>query len=145
MRTSTNQNKCELDMQWLILFRCDRETEREGVNYCFPVLKICKNMPCWALTTPVCFIHKKNTTYQCLRTCCLSISRKWSILMDSGHAYVVLPYAIIRYSTDISAYSLITHILLLYSCQIENERSPDILFPVRILHFWKQFIVRKSI
>lgn len=147
MRTSTNQNNCEIDMQWLILFRCDRERDRErGVNDIFPVLKICKNMPCLALTTPVCFIHKKKHHISVpQRTCCLSISRKWSILMDSGHAYVVLPYAIIRYSTDISAYSLITHILLLYSCQIENERSPDILFPVRILHFWKQFIVRKSI
>lgn len=30
MRTSTNQNNCEIDMQWLILFRCDREREREG-------------------------------------------------------------------------------------------------------------------
>lgn len=68
MRTSTNQNNCEIDMQWLILFRCDREREKErGVNDIFPVLKICKNMPCLALTTPVCFIHKKNITYQCLR------------------------------------------------------------------------------
>lgn len=62
MRTSTNQNNCEIDMQWLILFRCDREREREReVNDIFPVLKICKNMPCLALTTPVCFIHKKTS------------------------------------------------------------------------------------
>lgn len=65
--------------------------------------------------------------------------------MDSGHAYVVFPYAIIRCSTDITVYSLITHILLLYSCQTENERSPDILFPVRILQFLKAIYREKSL
>lgn len=48
--------------------------------------------------------------------------------MDSGHAYVVLPYAIIRYSTDISAYSLITHICYSIHARLRMKEAPTYYF-----------------
>lgn len=139
MKTNTNQSKCGVDMQWLFV-----DVTEKGLMKFLPVFKFART--CRVVQKPHPFISYIKTPHiSAIGTCYFSISRKWSRLMDSDHAYIVLPYAIIRYSTDISAYSLINHILLLYSCQIENEGSPDVLFPVRILHFWKQFIVRKVI